>query len=70
MLQEHIKNLQQEIANFKVSVNKVDSKGGQKTRDMILEIGQESWNRNVCEGDAAAAYHIHKDDREKRLDTA
>lgn len=49
MLQEHIKNLQQEIATYKESVNKADSKGGQKikkvdrkggqkTRDVILEM--------------------------------
>lgn len=31
MLQEHIKNLQQEIVAYKDSVNEVDSKGGQKT---------------------------------------
>ena len=30
MLQEHIKNLQQEIVTYKESVNEVDTKGGQK----------------------------------------
>jgi len=50
MLDEHIKNLQREISNFKRSIDKeadkeggqkkvkVDRKGGQKTRDAILEL--------------------------------
>lgn len=44
MLQEHIKNLQQEIATYQEcqrsgqKTEKVDRKGGQKTRDAILDM--------------------------------
>ena len=44
MLQEHIKNLRNEIDNFHQSqgggqeIEKVDRKGGQKTREAILDL--------------------------------
>ncbi len=38
ILKEHIRNLQQEITTYQESVNEVDRKGGQKTRDAILDM--------------------------------
>ncbi len=38
MLQQHIKNLQQEINNYKSSIEEMDRKGGQKTRFTILDM--------------------------------
>lgn len=42
MLQEHIKNLQQEIATYQESVNEVDTKGGQKTEKVGRKGGQKT----------------------------
>ena len=42
MLQEHIKNLQQEIATYQESVNEVDTKGGQKTEKVDRKSGQKT----------------------------
>ena len=48
MLQEHIKNLRNEIDNFHQSqgggqkIEKVDRKGGQETRDAILQMIREN----------------------------
>ena len=42
MLQEHIKNLQQEIATYQKSINEVDTKGGQKTEKVDRKGGQKT----------------------------
>ena len=42
MLQEHIKNLQQEIATYQESINEVDSKGGQETEKVDRKGGQKT----------------------------
>ena len=42
ILQEHIKNLQQEIATYQESVNEVDTKGGQKTQKVDRKGGQKT----------------------------
>lgn len=42
MLQEHIKNLKQEIATYKESVNEVYSKGGQKMKEVYRKGGQKT----------------------------
>lgn len=42
MLQEHIKNLQQEITTYQESVNIVDTKGGQKTEKVDRKSGQKT----------------------------
>lgn len=42
MLQEHIKNLQQEIATYQKSINEVDTKGGQKTEMVDRKGGQKT----------------------------
>lgn len=42
MLQEHIKNLRQEIATYQESVNEVDTKGGQKTERVDRKGGQKT----------------------------
>lgn len=38
MLKEHIKNLQHEIATYQETIEEVDTKGGQKTRNAILDM--------------------------------
>ena len=42
MLQEHIKNLQQEIATYQESIHEVDRKGGQKTEKVGRKGGQKT----------------------------
>ena len=76
MLQEHIKNLQQEIVTYKESVNEVDTKGGQKiekvdrksgqkTRDAIL--GLIAQNAKVTSTQMAEALGINRSAVSKHL---
>lgn len=76
MLQEHIKNLQQEIATYQESVNEVDSKGrqktamvdrksGQKTRETILDMIAQ--NAKVTSTQMAEAIGINRSAVSKHL---
>lgn len=76
MLKEHIKNLQQEISTYKESVNEVDSKGGQqrwtenskggqKTRDAIMDMIAK--NANVTSFQMAETLGINRSAVSKHL---
>lgn len=76
MLKEHIKNLQQEISTYKKSVNEVDSKGGQKrwtenskggqkTRDAIMDMIAK--NANVTSFQMAETLGINRSAISKHL---